>query len=83
MNTIKQISVNYLSPNRTIETLLLKKGDIFKKIFIYNYEGVHFRVFENQKEAFGFINGELYTKPGAEFIDENALDSYLINYLVI
>lgn len=77
MNTITQTNVNYLRPNRTMETLLLEKKGISKTVFVYNYESVHFRVFENQKEVSRFINGDPNTKTITEFIDENELDSYL------
>ena len=77
MNTITQTDVNYLRPNRTMETLLIENSDTIKTVFIYNYEGVHFRVFENQKEAGKFINCDSNAKTITEFIDENELDSYL------
>lgn len=77
MNTIIQTNVNYLHPSRTMEVLLIKSGHIIQEIFIYNYEGIHFRVFENQKEANKFLNGDSNAKTITEFIDENELDSFL------
>ena len=50
MNNINQIQVDYLRSNRTIETILLTdmiKSKIHKVVYVYNYEGYHFRIFEN------------------------------------
>lgn len=77
MNTITQTSVNYLRSNRTMETLLLENSGTTKTVFVYNYEGVHFRVFKDQKEASRFMNGDPNAKTITEFIDENELDRYL------
>jgi len=77
MNTITQTDVHYLRPNRTMESLLIEDSETTKKVLVYNYEGVHFRVFENQKEASRFVNGDSNAKTITEFIDENELDKYL------
>ena len=45
MNTITLLDTNYLHANRTIESYLLSKKKDEKLVFIYNYEGVHFRLF--------------------------------------
>jgi hypothetical protein len=78
MNNYSQIEVFYLQPSRTIETILLES--IVKKriVYVYNYEGWHFRVFYNIMEVINFFNDKF--EPEISFEDEEELDKYLQNY---
>lgn len=48
MNFINQLEVEYINPSRTIEKLEIESGKRMHECFIYNYEGNHFRFFENE-----------------------------------
>ena len=75
MNTITLLDTDYLRPNRTIESILLSNNKGEKLVFVYNYEGVHFRLFLSLSQLIDFFN-----KDGAssfEFENENKLDRAL------
>ena len=75
MNTYRAINTFYLRPSRTIETILVSKGNVEKIFFVYNYEGWFFRVFENVLDLMNFFD-DLF-EPEAYFEDETELDNYL------
>ena len=75
MNEIRQISIDYLSPSRTLEAYQLSFGIRSEIIFIYNYEGMHFRFFKNGAELVDFFKEG--KEPQLDFEDEEKLDSYL------
>lgn len=75
--------VEYLRPNRTVETIRLSHGDFIKTVFVFNYEGVHFRVFESITEAFKSATGNANTKLIADFNKESELDNFLKNSIKI
>ncbi len=75
MNTYRAIDVFYLRPSRTIETILVSKGNIEKIFFVYNYEGWFFRVFENVLDLMNFFD-DLF-EPEVYFEVETELDNYL------
>lgn len=77
MNTISTLEVEYLKPNRTIETVSIKNGKLKKLLWIYNYEGTHFRVFDSLKEVIEFSNSSIEAKHS--FDKENELDNFLLN----
>ncbi len=82
MNNIEQVQVNYIRPNRTIETILLtdvNNADRKKIVYIYNYEGYHFRIFENIFEISNFINDEEY-KVLKEYSTDRGVDNFLFRY---
>lgn len=59
MNSVKQIEVSYLRSNRTVETILLtdlSDSSRQKIVYVYNYEGYHYRVFDNLIELTKFLN---------------------------
>ncbi|MCK5026845.1 MAG: hypothetical protein KAS07_00350 [Candidatus Pacebacteria bacterium] len=82
MNTLTMIDVDYVRANRTIETIQLSNNDSAKTFFIFNYEGKHFRVFENEGDAYKSASGNTYTKALAEFVKENKLDKFLENTIL-
>lgn len=78
MNQLITISTEYINPSRTIEIfslICLKKS---KQIYIYNYEGKHFRFFENLLDLIHFF--ELGTEPEYAFENEDILEEFLLNY---
>jgi hypothetical protein len=77
MNTITLLGTNYLRPNRTIESIILSNEKVKKFVFVYNYEGVHFRVFESILDAYKSESGDANTKLVAEFTQEKDLDNFL------
>ncbi len=80
MNNIKALQVEYLRPNRTIETILITDRDdenLSKLVYVYNYEGVHFRVFNEIAEIASFLNGNYDYELLAEYSTERGLDNFL------
>ena len=75
MNTYRAINTFYLRPSRTIETILVSKGNVEKIFFVYNYEGWFFRVFENVLDLMNFFD-DLF-EPEVYFEVETELDNYL------
>lgn len=80
MNNIEAIQVEYLRPSRTIETILITDRDdenLSKLVYVYNYEGVHFRVFNEIVELASFLNGNHKYKLLAEYSTEKGLNNFL------
>ena len=49
---------------------------------MFNYEGKHFRVFENEENVYKSADGETGIKTIAEFTKENELDKFLGNMIL-
>jgi hypothetical protein len=79
MNTILNSHTHYLRPSRTIETLLITNGKRQKTVYVYNYEGYHFRIFFSIQQITAFFDGHF--EPPASFDDELSLDDFLCNNL--
>lgn len=77
MNNYSQIEVNYLRPSRTIETILLENSSKKRIVYVYNYEGWHFRVFNNIIQVLDFFDDKF--EPEFSFEDEAELGKYLEN----
>lgn len=75
MNKLTLLDTNYLRPNRTIESYLLSNGEDKKLVFVYNYEGVNFRLFLSSAQLVDFFNEK--GEPSFEFGNENKLDRAL------
>lgn len=80
MNQVINISTEYIRPSRTIEILNLVKLTKSKMVYIYNYEGIHFRLFDTILGLIQFF--ELGTEPKNSFDSEEDLDDYLGNFLI-
>lgn len=79
MNIVKQIEVSYLRSNRTVETILLTDlGDNSRQkiVYIYNYEGYHYRVFDNLIELTKFLNNNEF-----RILKEYLKDYWVYNFL--
>lgn len=55
MNTVKAIDVDYLTNSKTIETITVENENLHKIFFIYNYQGVSFRLFKNHSDLLNFF----------------------------
>ena len=77
MNTFSSIESYYIRADRTIEHILLTNNEGKQKvIFVYNYEGVHFKVFADVMELTKFLSGEKCNIL-AEYTTDRGLDKYL------
>jgi hypothetical protein len=77
MNQLIPITTEYLTPSKTIEILNLARFEESKQVYVYNYEGTHFRVFENLLELIQLF--ELGKEPAYSFNIEDDLDDFLEN----
>ena len=76
MNKFSTINCHYIRPSITIESILIKNTQCKEKIvYVYNYEGYHFRVFGNVIELTNFLNGDDYNLM-AEYSTDRGLDNY-------
>ena len=75
MNSYKAIDVFYLRSDRTIETILVSNTKAERVIFVYNYQGWFFRVFDNLLDLINFFDDAF--EPKIYFEDENKLGNYL------
>ena len=75
MNKMLPISTEYLTPSRSIEVLTLINQKESKLIYIYNYEGTHFRFFESILSLIAFF--EQGIEPESSFLSEKELDKFL------
>lgn len=79
MNSVKQIEVSYLRSNRTVETILLtdlSNSSRQKIVYVYNYEGYHYRVFDNLIELTKFLNNNEF-----RILKEYLKDYWICNFL--
>lgn len=78
MNSLQTLQTIYYSrASRTIETVLVSNKIKSIHLYIYNYEGYSFRVFETKKGVSDFFNLNIESK--FHFENENSLDNYLSN----
>ena len=79
MNSIEAVQVDYINyGSRTLETVLLinHENKSKKVVYIYNYEGYHFRIFEDFFEVANFFNNKPY-KVLKEYTNEKYADKFL------
>ena len=79
MNSVEQIEVSYLRSNRTVETILLtdlNDSSRQKIVYVYNYEGYHYRVFDNLIELTKFLNNNEF-----RILKEYLKDYWVCNFL--
>jgi len=81
MNTIETLQTNYLNRAcRTIDTILLtNEQKEMKVVYMYNYEGIHYRIFENILELSKFLAGNEYTVL-KEYSHDRWVDMFLEKY---
>ena len=66
----------YITPNRTLETISVNGSDAY--FYVYNYKGIHFRLFMDLVELAQFF--QLGTEPKYDFSEEGELDLFLEEY---
>ncbi|SRX76255.1 hypothetical protein [Aequorivita antarctica] len=71
------IYTDYITPSRTLETISSEGSNEY--LYIYNYEGIHYRLFIGLLELTEFF--ESGTEPKYDFTDEGDLDLFLGEYL--
>lgn len=77
MNSFRCIHIEYLRSSRTIETIVVSKGSRSRVFWVYNYEGVSFRLFENHLGLINFFRDK--SKKNYHFSTEEELDGFLAN----
>jgi hypothetical protein len=75
MNEYKTIQTEYLKASRTIETVLVSNESLNDILFIYNYEGISFRVFESHLDLINFFLN--MSETNYHFDTENEVDDFL------
>ena len=80
MNSFNTISVDYLRPSRTIETVLVSNSDKEKLFFVYNYDGNSFRVFLSMSSIISFFAES--SESDLHFESELTLDNYFENFQI-
>ncbi len=78
MNSIKTINTEYLRSSRTIDTVLVTHLNTEKVFFVYNYEGISFRLFTSHVNLINFFADD-FTEGDFHFEDEEELDLFLSN----
>jgi hypothetical protein len=75
MNEFKTIETEYLKASKTIETVLVSNKKLSGLFFIYNYEGISFRVFKTHLDLINFFLNKSETN--YHFDTENEVDDFL------
>ena len=80
MKHINELDVYYLRGDRTVELLLITdlNGTTIKQsvLYVYNYECIHYRVFESAGALLNFFHG-MHHSMLADFETEEELYNYL------
>jgi hypothetical protein len=76
-NKIDAIQIDYIISSRTIESILVSNQKVNKIYFIYNFEGIHFRLFDNTLDLLEFFDNQ--SDNFIDFNTENELENYLEN----
>lgn len=82
MNKVETVQVDCIRyASRTLETILLtnKMNHNQKVVYLYNYDGYHFRIFENIFDVSNFLSDKPYNVL-KEYAKERYVDSFLENY---
>jgi YHS domain-containing protein len=70
----------HLRPNITVETIALgNPNQTPKTLYVYNYKGVHYRVFSTQKHLENFLEN-IPAPILADFTNDSELDAFLASY---
>lgn len=75
MNTINQLSCQYITPNKTVETLSISSKKMSRTVYVYNYKGTSFRLFSSKQQLGGFFKN--MNDGDVHFDGEEELDNYL------
>ena len=80
MNSINIIKTFEIRTSRTLDVLSISYEDKQKLLFLYNYEGIYYRLFDCKTEVRKFFKCE--NAIFLEFENDEKLDSYLLNYKI-
>ncbi|WP_452230918.1 hypothetical protein [Lacinutrix sp. MEBiC02404] len=75
MNNFETINTEYLRASRTIETVLVSNRTSSALFFIYNYEGISFRIFKTHIDLIKFFLNK--SESYIHFDCENEVDDFL------
>lgn len=75
MSRITQTNCDYITANKTVETILISEGIREKTIFIYNYKCQSYRVFSTKEQLDSFWLG--VADEEQHFDNEEELDEWL------
>lgn len=81
-NSFHTVSTEYITNDRTIEIILVKPYDEKKDeiiLYMYNYKGIHFRIFSSLIELSNFLKDEDY-KIVVEFEEDEDVDKFLSTF---
>lgn len=78
MNNIKIVNTDYLKPSRTLETILLSNKNLNKFFYVYNYEGISYRVFSSYLKVINFFQEK--SESDYYFDNETDLDGFLLKF---
>ncbi|WP_020404563.1 hypothetical protein [Gracilimonas tropica] len=74
MNKVKQIGYSYIRSDISVETVQLTMDDKRKTFWVYNYQGISYRLFKSKKELNKFLKGQSSTH--FSFDSEKELDTH-------
>ena len=77
MNDVYTMKTIYIRASRTLDMISVSYKNKRKLLFLYNYECIHYRLFDCKIEVRKFFNCENATF--LEFEDDETLDFYLLN----
>jgi hypothetical protein len=80
MNQIILLSTEHITPSRTIELINLVNSRSSRLVYVYNFEGIHFRFFDSLVAVLQFF--ESGNEPDHSFTTEEDLDAFLKNFRV-
>lgn len=80
MNQIDQTNCEYLTANKTIETIHISSDEYELVVRVYNYKGVSFRVFNSVLSFEGFWKG--LNDGDYHFNSEKELDHWLRTFTI-
>lgn len=76
-NLVHIIKTDYISASKTIESIMLsKKHGSEQIVYVYNYEGTHYRLFLDLLELVRFFNNSFSIFESFE--NEQDLDNFLL-----
>lgn len=75
-NTLSHTTTEHLAPNKTIETVSFKNTD--RLLYIYNYKGIHYRVFTELLPLIRFF--ECGVEPKHSFCTDEEVDEFISMY---
>lgn len=78
MNDIRILKTIEIRASRTFDIVLISSKNVNDILYIYNYEGIHYRLFDCKIEVRKFFNCE--NAVFLEFSDDESLDNFLLNY---